>query len=847
MAYFADGQHGGIYGHYPLWVTQFLADQLKAHPDWKINLEIEPETWDVVQTTTPMAYEAFKAAFADQSDQGRIKYTNPEYGQSYLWNIPGECMIRQFDYGIRKLRSHFPNAEFAAYASEEPMFTSALPSVLKSFGFKYAVVKNPNTCWGGYTRAHGGELVNWIGPDGTAIITSPRYSIERLLEPQTTWATIANADSNEYVDAAFKAGIEQPIGMTYQDAGWSFGPWLGDKSKLSHPVTYVTWEHYFAHVATQKPTDNWHFSQEDVLVSLVWGSQILQQVAQECRSAENKLLTGETMAAMAKFYTNAPWPQAPLDEAWRTLLLSQHHDCWIVPYNKHGSLTWAGHVKEWTGNSSQTGDDVFKQSVDALTSDAAGLDDVYARVYNSLGVARNEVVSVALPQDWDPSQTRVVDDKQQEIPSQVASSSETSARELVFQAAAPAMGYNTYQLEKTPPTPVKGVSASAQADGTYAIETDLYKITLDPAKGGVFKSLVAKTLDRKEFVSSAKARKFGEIRGYFYNDGGFHSSADNPARITIVENGPVRVRVAVNGTIDSNPFTQVITVAQGQKAIDLHLHIDWNGNPGIGSDYGQNPGGSTKQDPKNRAKNQKAFYDDQYKLLADFPLNFKSEKIYKNAPFDVTESKLADTVFTTWDGIKNNIILNWVDVLDSSSDEGMALLTDHTTSYVHGADLPLGLTLQYSGTGLWGRNYTITGPLDVGYALVPHGHRWDRAGLWQESDNWNRPLGVTVTNSELSPGDYRKSLIDATGTGLELAGTYFQGNDLIVRVFNAEGDASPKTLRYNGHADKIQLVELDGSVKADLATPRNEKDQTLLSLTLPRFGIRTIKFSNAHN
>jgi alpha-mannosidase len=89
--------------------------------------------------------------------------------------------------------------------------------------------------------------------------------------------------------------------------------------------------------------------------------------------------------------------------------------------------------------------------------------------------------------------------------------------------------FNTYQLEKTPPTPVKGASASAQADGTYAIETDLYKITLDPAKGGVFKSLVAKTLDRKEFVSSAKARKFGEIRGYFYNDGGFHSNADNPA------------------------------------------------------------------------------------------------------------------------------------------------------------------------------------------------------------------------------------------------------------------------------------------------------------------------------
>ena len=43
-AYFVDGYHGGVWGHYPPWVTQFMVDQLKLHPDWKINLEIEPES-----------------------------------------------------------------------------------------------------------------------------------------------------------------------------------------------------------------------------------------------------------------------------------------------------------------------------------------------------------------------------------------------------------------------------------------------------------------------------------------------------------------------------------------------------------------------------------------------------------------------------------------------------------------------------------------------------------------------------------------------------------------------------------------------------------------------------------
>jgi len=35
QAYFVDGYHGGIYGHYPIeWKTQFIVDQLAQHPDW---------------------------------------------------------------------------------------------------------------------------------------------------------------------------------------------------------------------------------------------------------------------------------------------------------------------------------------------------------------------------------------------------------------------------------------------------------------------------------------------------------------------------------------------------------------------------------------------------------------------------------------------------------------------------------------------------------------------------------------------------------------------------------------------------------------------------------------------
>lgn len=54
-AYFIDGYHGGVYGHYPPGYTQFIVDKLKENSFWKINLEIEPETWDSVAVREPSA------------------------------------------------------------------------------------------------------------------------------------------------------------------------------------------------------------------------------------------------------------------------------------------------------------------------------------------------------------------------------------------------------------------------------------------------------------------------------------------------------------------------------------------------------------------------------------------------------------------------------------------------------------------------------------------------------------------------------------------------------------------------------------------------------------------------
>ncbi|HTJ12553.1 MAG TPA: GDSL-type esterase/lipase family protein [Dinghuibacter sp.] len=780
-AYFIDGYHGGIYGHIPTWQTRFMADQLKTHPGWKINLELEPESWDTIAAKYPDDLKDFTALYAEPGS--RIEYVNPAYGQSYLYNVSGESVVRQFYYGMRKLKEHFPFATFTTYSSEEPCFTSALPEILTSFGFKYASLKNPNTCWGGYAAAYGGELVNWIGPDGTRITTVPRYAVESL-KPKSTWETIASNNAVNYVNAALQAGITAPVGMCLQDAGWKNGPW----HTAYQPTVYDTWTHYIEHHTTGKTTDNWHFSQEDVLTSLVWGGQILQRVAQKVRASETRIVATEKLASM----TGLDWPEASLDEAWRTLLLSEHHDCWIVPYNKRAGLTWADYVDEWTGNTDTRAEAIATAAMDRVAP--ASPHPTSVTVFNTTAIDRTENVTVG---------------------------------DHVIRVTVPAMGWTTLPLPKTArergTAPETGAKAFIAPDNTCHVVTDKYTVVLDPAKGGAIRTLTAAG---KSYVDARSPRHFGELRGNFYNQGGFHSTADNPAKITIETQDPLEIKVKVQGEIAGAPFTQTYTFEQGDPRIDIHLHIDWKDNTGIGEDPSD-----VKGDPL-----KKAFYNDSFKLQALFPLALEGQQVYKDAPFDVTHSRLTNTFFDRWDSIKNVVVNHWVDVTDKEGRYGLAVYSDQTTSYAHGPHYPLGLTLQYSGDGLFYRNYTLTGPLDMHYALLPHEGTWDKAQLWTEATKMEEPLLTRLTDK--APETH--SLLRLAVKGWE-ATSVTDSNGIRVRLFNAEGATTQKV--YPGFAvSKAQSIALDGRVLESLKIQTDEKGEKYVAITAPRFGIRTLAF-----
>ncbi len=809
-AYFVDGYHGGVFGHYPQWQTDFMVDKLNGNPGWKICLEIEPETFDSVKVWTPEAYLRFQNYVAEQNGKN-IEFTNPTYAQPYCYNISGESLIRQFAYGIERLHRHFPGITFTTYSVEEPCFTSALPQILKQFGFRYAVLKNPDTCYGGYAEALGGESINWIGPDSTQIVTVPRYEAEAL-EDNSTWQTTAWNNSGKYLKACFGAGIKNPVGMCYQDAGWENGPWLGAPQKSKS--TYTLWSSYIENIAAPT-TDNRKLTQENIRVSLMWGSQVLQRLAGEIRDAENKLVQAEKIAVLQKYYNNRPWNQNLLDEAWRGLLLSQHHDCWIVPYNRMGHTrhTWAKNVSLFTQQSIGLCDSLIGQQAPFTGK---------IRIYNTSGKSRKEIVSYPLPREMQGIDVlSVIGDNGKQVISQ-----KNANNTLSFEANIPALGFADYTIKIEKGKTEKGVTSRWLPSGKLCVESDLYRLEFDPLQGGAISSLYDKTL-KKEWIDASSEYAFNELRGNFYEEGGMMSSTRRMAKLSLLHEGDLSVTVKVEGKTGRYPFTQYITVSKGEPRIDMKLEIDWKSNPRIGEYKEQ----SRWQEVK------KAFYDDRYKLHLLFPVSLEEQEVYKNAPFDVCLSRMENTFFNRWDSIKNNVILNWADLYGKKDDCALALFTDHTTSYLHGNGYPLGLTVQYSGTGLWSADYKIEGKTEINYGILPHSGKWNQRDISAENTRLNEPL--LICNLPQQESCRKASLIQTPDAGLEISAAYYDGEDLIVRLYN-EGSTGDKNIGFSFVPQAIDIINLNAETTGSCNIVYNRNGSSV-SLYMPAFGIRTLR------
>ena len=137
-----------------------------------------------------------------------------------------------------------------------------------------------------------------------------------------------------------------------------------------------------------------------------------------------------------------------------------------------------------------------------------------------------------------------------------------------------------------------------------------------------------------------------------------------------------------------------------------------------------------------------------------------------------------------------------------------------------------------------GPEHTLTRPTRLRYALIPHRGTWAEAGLPAVADRWNEPLTAACIRAEESES---KSFVELRGNGCCLSAAYMEDGQAVLRLFNAAGEEKTCDIRLNMPIRRAEAVELDGRHICTLPLRKAGKNASAVRVSLPKFGIRTLR------
>jgi len=286
---------------------------------------------------------------------------------------------------------------------------------------------------------------------------------------------------------------------------------------------------------------------------------------------KNEILAdaAEKASVAAELLGARPYPLQRLTDAWTLVMGGQFHD--ILP----GTATPTAYEFAWNDQIL-----AMNQFAGVLTSAteavASGLNTqtkgTPVVVYNSLNINREDVVEAKVNLPAGASGVKVTGPDGKDVPSQLADG------KVLFLAKVPAVGYAVYDVQAGSSNEKSTLKAT---DST--LENGRYSIKVNPA--GDITSIFDK-LVKKELLSSP-------IHLVLLNDNPRNWPAWNmdfdqetapprtivagPAKIRVVENGPVRVALEVSREAEDSKFVQTVRLSAGDAGnrVEIGNVIDW--------------------------------------------------------------------------------------------------------------------------------------------------------------------------------------------------------------------------------------------------------------------------------
>ncbi len=806
--YFIDGYHGGIRGHMPEGSWQDILYALERFPEWKISLEIEPDSWEYLRQHDLRTYRRLQEFIADPDTAERIEFISGSYAQPFCWAVNGESNIRQLLYGRDMIRHHFPNVVIDTYAVQEPCFTSSLPQILKRLGYRRMSLKNP-TAWGGYMAKMPGEIVRLTGPDGSILPAVPRYECEELVGCSATEGAGYDYSSiAAFAEKCVGQGIEAPAGMCLQDLGWSSSPLI-----QGIDVEYVTWREYFERFGNRLKGEV-PFSQEDICVALPWGNRILGEMLRNVRKAENSILQTEKLLALAATERKdgrerLAEKREMLRAAWKMLMQAQHHDGYICATCGEGTGQWGFRSNKLALDACALLDHISAASQEIITGkenpDLAKESEIWLRVVNTVGSNRTDQAAVTLGLEPGVHSMQVYDEDGEEVPSQYQAvrryaDGGIGTAALCFTAQNHGIGYHCYKvvLSGESRIPKAGIARKG-IQNIIEVKTDCLHLVFDLMKGG---SLVRFKDLRTGRDYAAGVTGFGSLRGYSINEGTFISTANAQVECEILENGPLSCKLQFKGSFSDIRFSNTVIVKNGNARIDFETKLYFSEKTEIGYPY------EPREEERYLGTKRSSCRED-YKIGIQIPLGNEKVRVAKSAPFDVYESALDDTRFDSWETIKHNIINGYLDFYQESSDTGLAVFCDAVNGYsLVDNQFSLTAAFGYHGNFWWGYQ-PAEGLFSVGFSLMPHPGGWDEGKVSFEDARLREPLLVQRLAGK--PERMKRTLLCSEDLSVETVTIELRKEDCLARIFHAGCSEKPLKLQGELSACVAGCTDLDGN------------------------------------
>ncbi len=604
-----------------------------------------------------------------------------------------ESVLRQVLYGNLFFKHEFNKVPVDYMLPDCFGFVATLPSVWAHAGL--IGFSTQKLTW----RSSNGIPFNvgyWEGPDGKGIIAalnSTDYSggVIPRLDRDSTWTARLQNDMNRYglsFDYRYYGTGDVGGSPREEDVRNVIGSLHNNDSKFK--VVLTSSDQMFRDITPEIKSKLPTYSGDLLLIEHSAGSMTSESYIKRAnRKNEALSRSAELAASTASWLGGAAYPFEKLNKSWRLVLGSQFHD--ILPGTaipKAFEYAWNDEFIAMNGFS-----EVMKNSVNVISGQMNT--DVQGRaviVYNPVEIQREDVVSAELTYEKVPAGIKIYDKDGKELLSQILSSSGNKLK-FIFLAELPPAGIAVFDVRETNE---KSAPSQLSVNGN-TMENSFFRVRIDD--NGDIASIYDKTASR-EVLSKPATLDFQQERPSYWPSWNMDwKDRKNPpigymnkdVKVTVVENGPVRVAILVTRKGMNSGISQVISLSAGDpgKMVVVKNQIDWQSK--------------------------------EVCLKAAFPASVSNE-------FATYSLNTAAVRRTTNNELKFEVPgRQWIDLTDKSNSYGVSVLEDCK----YGSDKPdnstLRLTLMYTPKAVTDFAYQGTqdwGIHNIVYAIYPHSCDW---------------------------------------------------------------------------------------------------------------------------